>query len=170
MNWLDKLKDYAPSIASAVLSGGATLPQLAYKAIADATGLDVSTIGQAQAAIESASPAELLSLKKADHDFAIQMRKLDYSNMDSARSMHKENHEQADKIADRVMKWNLAYVILTLTIQCVSIYFLKDFGTQLTIISTACGWVLKGLLDERRDVTGFYFGSALGSRIKDSGQ
>ncbi len=168
--WLDKLKEYAPSIASAVLSGGVTLPQLAYKAISDVTGLDVQTIGQAQAAVESASPSELLALKQADHSFELEMRNLDYGNIDSARSMHKENHEQADKIADRVMKWNLAYVILTLAIQCVSIYLLKDFGTQLTIVSTACGWVLKGLLDERRDVTGFYFGSALGSRLKDDGK
>lgn len=167
-NWLDKLKEYAPSIASAVITGGATLPQLAYKAIADATGVDVKNIGEAQVAIESATPDQLLALKRADHSFAIEMRKLDYSNLDSARSMHKENHEQADSIAERVMKWNLAYVVLTLIIQCVSIYLLKDFGTQLTIISTACGWVLKGLLDERRDVTGFYFGSALGSRLKDN--
>jgi hypothetical protein len=169
-DWLDKLKEYAPSIASAVLSGGATLPQLAYKAISDATGVDVSSIGQARAAVEAADPETMLKLKQADHAFEIEKRRMAYENTDSARSMHKENHEQADKIADRVMKWNLAYVILTLGIQCVSIYLLKDFGTQLTIISTACGWVLKGLLDERRDVTGFYFGSALGSRLKDDGK
>jgi hypothetical protein len=76
MNWLDKLKDYAPSIASAVLSGGATLPQLAYKAIADATGLDISSMEQAQAAIESASPAELLALNQAEYTFQKEMEQL----------------------------------------------------------------------------------------------
>ena len=169
MEWLNKLKDYAPSIASAILTGGATLPQLAYKAISDATGVDVKSMADAQTAVESATPQQILALKQADHAFEIEKRKMAYANTDSARSMHKENHEQADKIAERVMRWNLAYVILTLLIQCVSIYYLKDFDTQLTIISTACGWVLKGLLDERRDVTGFYFGSALGSRLKDKG-
>ncbi len=96
--WLDKLKEYAPSIASAVLSGGVTLPQLAYKAISDVTGLDVQTIGQAQAAVESASPSELLALKQADNDFAIEMRKLDnelvgteLEDIQNARDSHKHS-------------------------------------------------------------------------------
>jgi len=76
MNWLDKLKDYAPSIASAVLSGGATLPQLAYKAISDATGLDISSMDQAQAAVDSATPVELLNLKQADYAFKLEVERL----------------------------------------------------------------------------------------------
>lgn len=75
-NWLDKLKEYAPSIASAVLSGGVTLPQLAYKAIADATGANIATIGQAQLAIDNASPVELLNIKEADYAFKLSIERL----------------------------------------------------------------------------------------------
>jgi hypothetical protein len=121
---------------------------------------------QAVDAINS-DPIAAVEYQKAILESKNELERLAYADRESARNMHKENHQQADNIAERVMKWNLAYVVLTLVIQCVSIYLLKDFGTQLTIISTACGWVLKGLLDERRDVTGFYFGSALGSRLKD---
>ena len=76
MNWIDKLKDYAPSIASAVMSGGATLPQLAYKAIADVSGMEVNSETQAALAIETASPSEMLALKQADYSFKVEMEKL----------------------------------------------------------------------------------------------
>ena len=76
MKWLDKLKEYAPSIATAVLSGGATLPQLALKAISDATGVDVVDSIQAAKAIDNASPDDMLKLKQADNSFKIKMVEL----------------------------------------------------------------------------------------------
>ncbi|MEE8598695.1 MAG: hypothetical protein V3S69_04175 [Dehalococcoidales bacterium] len=96
--WLDKLKEYAPSIASAVLSGGVTLPQLAYKAISDATGLDIKSMGDAQAAVESATDKELLALKQADHAFELANKKLDndlvsteLDDIQDARDSHKHS-------------------------------------------------------------------------------
>jgi hypothetical protein len=76
MNWLDKLKEYAPSIASAVLTGGATLPQLALKAIADATGEVVTNETEMAAAINGASPETMLKVKQADNSFKIRMTEL----------------------------------------------------------------------------------------------
>ncbi len=55
MKWLDKLTEYAPDIAAAVLSGGATLPQLALKAVADATGQEVNTEEQMATVVGAAS-------------------------------------------------------------------------------------------------------------------
>ncbi len=80
-NWLDKLKDYPPSIASAILTGGATLPQLAYKAIQDATGIDVKTIEQAQAAVESATPDQIYAIKQANYTFKLEMERLDVERL-----------------------------------------------------------------------------------------
>ena len=77
MNWLDKLKDYAPSIAAAVFSGGATLPQLAAKMISDATGVNVTTVEDAEKAINAATPEQLLAIRLADNEFTIKMKSLE---------------------------------------------------------------------------------------------
>lgn len=76
MSWLDKLKDYAPDIAMAVLSGGATLPQLALKAVADATGKEVTNETQMADVIKSASPEVMLKVKQSNNSFKIRMTEL----------------------------------------------------------------------------------------------
>jgi hypothetical protein len=98
MDWLDKLKEYAPSIASAVLSGGATLPQLAFKAISDATGQDVQNEDDLAAYVGSASPETMLKIKQANNAFKIRMRELDVEleeselkNQEHAREQHKHS-------------------------------------------------------------------------------
>lgn len=76
MKWLDKLMEYAPDIAGAVLSGGVTLPQLALKAIADATGQEVSDETQAAEVIKNASPEVMLKVKQSNNSFKIRMAEL----------------------------------------------------------------------------------------------
>lgn len=98
MNWLDKLKDYAPDIAAAVLSGGATLPQLALKAIGDATGKDVSDETKLSAFVGSASPEDMLKVTQANNSFKIRMRELDVE-LDQAElkdlANARENHKHS---------------------------------------------------------------------------
>ena len=76
MSWLNKLKEYAPSIASAVLSGGATLPQLAMKAISDATGVSIENKDQLSSVIANASPELMAQVKKAEQSYILEMEKL----------------------------------------------------------------------------------------------
>lgn len=77
MDWLNKLKEYAPDIVTAVLTGGATLPQLALKAVADATGNEVNTQDDLQRAVESATPEMMLKITQANNQFKVRMRELD---------------------------------------------------------------------------------------------
>lgn len=83
MSWLDKLKDYAPSIMAAVVSGGATLPQLALKALSDATGVDIKDEAQAKDIIDNATPEQMIKIKQADNAFKIRMRELDNELVDT---------------------------------------------------------------------------------------
>ncbi len=76
MKWLDKLTEYAPDIAAAVLSGGATLPQLALKAVADATGQEVNTEEQMATVVGAASPETMLRVKQSNNAFKIRMAEL----------------------------------------------------------------------------------------------
>ena len=124
MNWLDKLKDYAPDIAGVVLSGGATLPALALKAISDATGGGVRNQDQLQAVIEGASPETMLKIKQANSSFKVRMRELDNELMGAelgdkqdARKQHK--HSKMPAIiccALTVMVAAGAYMLFTMDI------------------------------------------------------
>ena len=91
MNWLDKLKDYAPSIAAAGFSGGATLPQLAAKMISDATGVKVSTVAEAEKVINAATPDQLLAIKKVDNQHAVEMARLELGDDQDARFQNKHS-------------------------------------------------------------------------------
>lgn len=98
MDWLSKLKEYAPSIASAILSGGATLPQLALKAISDATGASISNEDDLASYVSSASPEAMLKIKQANNAFKIRMRELDVEleqselkDLSNARESHKHS-------------------------------------------------------------------------------
>lgn len=98
MKWLDKLKKYAPDIAGAILTGGATLPSLAIKAIKDATGEDVQSESDLEALISNASPELMLKTTQANNAFKIRMRELDVElekaelkNQEQAREQHKDS-------------------------------------------------------------------------------
>jgi len=96
MKWLGKLKEYAPDIAAAVLSGGATLPQLALKAVSDVVGKDLTDEDSLSSFVTTASPEVMLKVKQANNSFKIRMRELDVEldtaelkNQEQARVQHK---------------------------------------------------------------------------------
>ena len=98
MGWLNKLKEYAPSIATAVLTGGASLPALAMKAIEDATGLEVTNEDQLSRAIDAATPEQLFKMKQADNSFKLRMKELasemahaELGDVQNARKNHKDS-------------------------------------------------------------------------------
>jgi hypothetical protein len=124
MDWLDKLKEYAPDIATAVLTGGATLPQLAIKAIADATGNEISTQDDLQRAVESASPKMMLKITQANNQFKIKMRELDNEILaselgDLANARDKHQHSKMPAIICISLTFMVAigaYMLFTLAI------------------------------------------------------
>lgn len=171
MDWLKKIAGYAPDIVGAVMSGGATLPATALRIISkELTGVETDNIDLVEKAVNNATPSELLKLKQANNDFLIKKMQIQADEMKSARSMYQNTmHIQADKIADRVMKWNVIYAVVVALAQIFALsYFTELPDSVIVIIGNVCGWIVKGLLDERKDVTGFYFGSSIGSKQKDS--
>lgn len=77
MSWLKKLKAFAPDIAMAIASGGATLPALAAKAVGKALGKDIKDQGQLQSEVEAASTEQMLAIARENNAFALEMAKLD---------------------------------------------------------------------------------------------
>lgn len=98
MSWTDKLKQYAPDLVAAVLSGGATLPALALKAVADATGSPMQNVTQLGEYVAGATPEQLLEIKQANASFKVRMRELDVelqqseiADVQDARKNHKHS-------------------------------------------------------------------------------
>jgi hypothetical protein len=65
------------------------------------------------------------------------------------------------------MKWNLWSILALVLVNGIAIYFLSEEAAVLATVSNLLGIVIKSLLDERKEVTGFYFGSSVGSKMKD---
>lgn len=114
------------------------------------------------------NPALADKLKKTLLDNEHELDMAPYKDRQDARAMHNKHPEQADKIADRIMKYNLPYILFLLIANCLAMYFLKDYSAILAIVSNLIGMTLKSLFDERNCVTGFYFGSSMGSKNKDA--
>jgi hypothetical protein len=90
-----------------------------------------------------------------------------YRDRKNARAMHTKHPEQADKIADGIMTFNLPYIFFLLVANVLAMFYLKEYSAILAIVSNLLGMTIKSLFDERNTVTGFYFGSSMGSKNKD---
>lgn len=78
-----------------------------------------------------------------------------------ARKNYVNSQKTADVIALRIMRVNLPIAVALVVTQGVMTYFLRDNPALLSTATAASTWIIKHLLDERKDVTGFYLGSAL---------
>lgn len=92
---------------------------------------------------------------------------LEVEDRKSARDAYKVHHEQADKVAQSVMSWNLWIILLLVLINVGAVWFLKDEGEIIAIVSGSIGIVIGQLLNERQSITSFFFGSSLGSKMKN---
>jgi|GEM_PF-2234136 len=168
MDWLKKLAGYAPDIVGAIVSGGATLPATAIRiASKELLGYETDDQNVLAKAVEAATPDEMLKLNQANNNFVIRKLELQNEEMASARKSYATNHKQADDIAKSVMRFNVIYVVLVALAQIAAITLTELPDAAVVVIGNVCGWIIKGLLDERIQVCGFYFGSSIGSKTKD---
>lgn len=117
--------------------------------------------------IQGDPQAQLAFLKMLEQN-KTKLDELYLADRQNARAMYGKHNEQADKIADRVMKWNIAYAVIIALAQIIALTQFTDLPDSVVIIiGNVSGWIIKGVLDERKDVTGFYFGSSIGSKSKD---
>ena len=91
---------------------------------------------------------------------------MDLDNTNAARDMYKVNPEQASKVANNIMKYNLVIVFLLVIINVLAVNHLKDDAAILAIVSNFIGIVMMALLQERQAVVNFFFGSSMGSKNK----
>jgi len=93
------------------------------------------------------------------------------ADIQGARKMYTETgHEQADKIAERIMKVNLPYIIVMASVNVVALLVADTFNLSTAVVlavGNVIGMVIQSLINERAQVVGFYMGSSIGSKLKD---
>lgn len=111
-------------------------------------------------------PRAVLELRKAILEDKWVQERIDLDNVKSAREMHRVNNEQADKISDSVIKYNILFVILLASLNGLALWYFEDNSEVLLFIGNLIGFIIQALLKERQDILNFYFGSSLGSKFK----
>jgi len=155
------LGSVAPSIATAL---GGPLAGMATKALSQALlGNEDGSEDDLQAALRTASPEQLATVKKIDADFRVQMKSLDIDleriavdDRKSARDMQKEVKDWIPRaLAVSVTAGFFAILIYML------VYGLPTSGNEALLL------LLGALQTAWGGIIAFYFGSSSGSQKKD---
>ena len=158
---LNLVRTVAPSIASAV---GGPLAGMATKAISEALlGKPDGTEDELAQAAAKATPEQLLALKKAENDFALQMRELDIdleriagADRDSARNREIKTKDWTPKILAGGITVGYFGVL----------FYMLTHGLPTTGGSEAMLVMLGTLGTAFGGVMAYYFGSSAGSKEK----
>ena len=158
---LNLVRTVAPSIASAV---GGPLAGMAIKAISEALlGKPDGTEEELAQAATKATPEQLLALKKAENDFALQMRELDIdleriagADRDSARNREIKTKDWTPKLLAGGITIGYFGVL----------FYMLTHGLPTTGGSEAMLVMLGTLGTAFGGVMAYYFGSSAGSKEK----
>jgi len=92
----------------------------------------------------------------------MKIREMDDKDRQGARNMYPESKDQADALADFIMKWNLVGVGFIILINVGVLIAAKkwEFDTSIVlVIGNLAGMIIQSLLQERAQIVGFYFGA-----------
>lgn len=159
---LNLVRTVAPSIASAV---GGPLAGMATKAISEALlGKPDGTEAELLQAVERATPEQLLALKKAENDFAVQMRELD---IDLERIANDDRNSARNREV-KTKDWTPRILAALITLGYFgALFYMLSNGLPQHGGSEAMLVMLGTLGTAWGGVVAYYFGSSAGSREKN---
>jgi hypothetical protein len=164
MSFTDKAKQVLSTVAP-LLTKAALGPfaPLADAALAAVFGTPLGDHAAASAALEAATPEQLLALKKAENDFTVQMKTLDiaeeklsFDDTASARRMAVDTKDTTPR--------NLAYMVLGGTAVAIGATLAGFTHVDSALAGTLIGY----MISECKSIMQFYFGSSASSRAKDA--
>lgn len=159
MDWLNKLKQYAPDIAMAVASGGATLPQLAMKAVADAVGSDIKTESDLAAFIGGADQETMLKLKQANNEFKLKELELQLNDLQQEHKTTQETIRNGDNSDDIVVRRTRPLQSWTsLVAAIVYVFTVENVNFDILMLLLTLPWAYAGLRQIGKGVTAFAVG------------
>jgi hypothetical protein len=156
---LQVLKAVAPTLATAV--GGPFAP-IAAAAISAALGTPAADAKAAEAALMTATPDQLLALKKAEQDFTVRMTELGIQEDQLVYQDIADARAREIAVRDSTPR-NLAYLVLGFTGLCIA----ATLGGWTKVDSALAGTLIGYLVAEARSALAYYFGSSNSSKSKD---
>lgn len=166
-DWRSLVKSIAPTIGAAL---GGPLGGVAGLALAKVLGVPDGSVGDdgaLAAAVQGATPDQLLALKKADQDFALQMQKLGFENVEALEAIAASDRASARDREVKTGDWTPKALAITITLGFFGLlgYLMKTeppTGSRdiLNIMLGSLGAAWLGVVT-------YYFGSSAGSARKD---
>ena len=108
MDWTKLVSTVAPWIGTAL---GGPLGGMAVEAVANALGLQDKTVDSVKQALAGVTPDQMLALKKADQDFAVQMQALGFKQVVDMEALAAGDRDSARKM--QVAKPSFVPALLT---------------------------------------------------------
>jgi hypothetical protein len=164
MDFMKIIGAVAPTLATAV---GGPIGGMAMKFITDALGIpsDASKDDMAKA-ISSATPDQLLALKKAENDFAVRMKELDIDLERIASS----DRDSARRRESQVRDWMPRILAFTIVAGFMATVFLVLLGAvdgmKDPLMATTVGTLIGFVSAKCEQVVAYYFGSSSSSQQK----
>ena len=159
---LQVLRTVAPTIAMAV---GGPFGPLAATVISKVLGTDPGDSKGAETALLTATPDQLLALKKAENDFTVQMKTLEIGEEKLSFDDTASARQREEIVKDNTPRIIAYLVILLVLIAEGSMFFV---GQPKGMDGVVLGRILGTLDSALMLVLGYYFGSSAGSAKKDS--
>lgn len=163
MDWKSIVGTVAPWLGAAL---GGPLGSAAVTIIADSLGLSDRTESAIKIALGAATPEQMMSIKTADQDFAIQMQALGFANerdMEALAAGDRDSARKREMVVQDKTPRNLAYVVIGgFFFILVTMMFLEVPTASRDILNIMLG-TLGGSFS---GVIGYYFGSSASSAAK----
>lgn len=112
-------------------------------------------------------PIKLRSSAEAKQQFALSATqeldrwKIAVQDVQHARVNSVQHKTLIDSTAQRIMVWNLPFVMFALIVQVACMVFFQDNGALLAIIGNVVGMLIQAAFAERAQVTSFLFGASI---------
>jgi hypothetical protein len=114
----------------------------------------------------------LLEFETENKRMLLDAVKAQFADKDSARKMRTSDDTKfGDKLAMQIMTWNLPGIAILFLLNVAMLVLSKKLNLDPAIILSVgniLGMIIQSLLNERKEVVGFHFGSSIGSKLKDS--
>jgi hypothetical protein len=165
-DWKGLVKSIAPTIGTALggpLGGIAGLALTKALGVSDEAAKDETALA---AAVQGASPDQLLALKKADQDFAVQMQKLGFENIEALEAIAAGDRANAREREIKTRDWTPKALAIAITVGFFGLLgFLMKYAPptgnerilDIMLGSLGSAWI---------GVVTYYFGSSAGSARK----
>lgn len=163
MDWKAVVSSVAPWIGTAL---GGPLGGMAVTAVANALGLDDKTESAIKGALSGATPDDLLKIKLADQNFAMQMQAAGYQNTQALENIAASDRDSARKremaVNDHTPR-NLAYLV---TAGFFGVLMLMMFSEQAQGAREVLLVLIGSLGTAWTTIMAYYFGSTAGGKLK----